>query len=76
LDAFADSETRTSASLTAIDTVPADADDNRALECAVSAGSQTRSLDDDVLGTNPKYDWKRFGDFISTLGEISSAALV
>jgi hypothetical protein len=33
--------------------VPTDPDDNRVLECA---GSQTRSLDDDVLGTNPKYD--------------------
>ena len=48
-------------------------DDNRVLECA---GSQTRSLDDDVLGTNPKYDWKRFGDSIPTLGQISSAAFV
>jgi hypothetical protein len=43
--------------------------DNRALVCA-------RSLDDDVLGTNPKYDWKRFGDSFSTLGQISSAAFV
>ena len=56
-----------------INTVPTDPDDNRVLECA---GSQTRSLDDDALGTNPKYDWKRFGDSISTLGEISSAAFV
>ena len=31
---------------------------------------------DDVFGTNPKYDWKRFGDSISTLGQISSAAFV
>jgi hypothetical protein len=36
----------------------------------------TRSLDDDVLGTNHKYDWKRFGDSISTFGEIGSAAFV
>jgi hypothetical protein len=36
-----------------INTVPTDPDDNRVLECT---GSQTRSLDDDVLGTNPKYD--------------------
>jgi hypothetical protein len=54
-------------------TVSTDPDDNRVLECA---GSQTRSLDDDVLGTNPKYDWKRFGDSISTLGQSSSAAFV
>jgi hypothetical protein len=46
------------------------------LECAVSAGSQTRSLDDDVLGMNPKNDWKRLGDSISTLGQISSALFV
>jgi hypothetical protein len=56
-----------------INTVPTDPDDNRVLECA---GSQTRSLDDNVLGTNPKCDWKRFGDSISTLGQISSAAFV
>ena len=57
----------------AIDTVPTDPDDNRVLECA---GSQTRSLDDDVLGTNHNYDWKRFGDSISTLGQGGSAAFV
>jgi hypothetical protein len=60
----------------AIDTVLADPDDNRVLECAVGAGSQTTRLDGDVLGTNPKYDWKRFGDSISTPGQISSAAFV
>jgi len=53
-------------------TVPTDPDDNRVLECA---GSQTRSLEM-TFGTNPKYDWKRFGDSISTLGQISSAAFV
>jgi hypothetical protein len=46
------------------------------LECAVSAGSQTRGLDDDVLGMNPAIDWKRFGDSLSTRGQISSAAFV
>ena len=38
-----------------------------------NARLSTRSLDDDVLGTNPKHDWKRFGDSLSTLGQISSA---
>jgi hypothetical protein len=53
----------TSRSQRRINTVPTDPDDNRVLECA---GSQTRSLDDDVLVTNPKYDWKRFGDYFDS----------
>ncbi len=56
----------------AIDTVPTDPDDNSVLECAVNAGSQTRSLNDDEIGTNPKYDWKRFGDSSSPSGKFCS----